>query len=300
VYHSANVDMAFQSGPCLRIGTTTLPILPPYRRYRSLSHRSVKIVMQRIKPFFRRSTPRIYRALSRARAYGEFAFRSPEIIFTRFSQTNRWGSLNSHSGIGSDLEQTTELRRMLPTFIAELQCRSVVDVPCGDYFWMSHIDLDVDRYIGADIVSALVDANRAAFGDDSHSFMVLDLTRDELPPVDLIFCRDCLVHLSYADAGCALRTIRSSRATYLLTTTYIARDRNYNIPTGSWRPINLERPPFNFPPPLKLIDERCTEGNGQFTDKHLGLWRVADLPCDKSRRIGSFRNRGTAHRDQWQ
>lgn len=234
--------------------------------------------MQRTKSFLRRKLPGIYRALSRGRANPHFALRSSGATFSRTYRTNRWEGLESRSGPGSDLVQTDEIRQRLPLLLAELQCRSLLDVPCGDYYWMSHVQLDVDRYIGADIVSAVVDANQAAFGDDTHAFIMVDLTRDELPLVDLIFCRDCLVHLSFADIRSALQNMRSSGATYLLTTTFTARDQNHDISTGAWRPINLELPPFNFPAPLRLIDERCTENDGQFTDKQLGLWRLADLP----------------------
>jgi hypothetical protein len=44
---------------------------------------------------------------------------------------------------------------------------------------------------------------------------------------------------------------------------------------GDWRPLNLCAPPFNFPPPLRIIHEPYRA----FTDKSLGLWRVADLPA---------------------
>jgi hypothetical protein len=44
-----------------------------------------------------------------------------------------------------------------------------------------------------------------------------------------------------------------------------------------WRPLNLELPPFNFPKPVKLINEQCTEGNGEYTDKHLGLWFLDEV-----------------------
>jgi hypothetical protein len=97
-----------------------------------------------------------------------------------------------------------------------------------------------------------------------------------LPRADLVLCRDCLVHLSYAHTLCALNNIRASGSKYLLTTTYSGRDRNSDVPTGSWRPIDLQLPPFQLPAPIRLIDEECPlEG---FRDKRLGLWRVADVP----------------------
>ena len=51
----------------------------------------------------------------------------------------------------------------------------------------------------------------------------------------------------------------------------------YDITTGEWRTLNLSLKPFSFPPPLALIDEQCSEGEGEFRDKCLGLWRIKDL-----------------------
>jgi hypothetical protein len=156
-----------------------------------------------------------------------------------------------------------------------MDCRSLLDVPCGDFSWMKLVEMDVE-YIGGDIVDELVTANQERHGDDSHRFVSLDLLRDELPRVDLVFCRDCLIHFSYRHIFRALNNIKRSGSTYLLTTTYIQRTENGDIPTGGWRPINLELPPFNFPPPIWLIDEQCPHDD--YRDKRLGLWESADIP----------------------
>lgn len=34
--------------------------------------------------------------------------------------------------------------------------RSVLDIPCGDFFWFKEIKLDLDSYIGGDIVAPLI------------------------------------------------------------------------------------------------------------------------------------------------
>ena len=104
-------------------------------------------------------------------------------------------------------------------------------------------------------------------------------TGSPLPSADLLLCRDCLVHLSFQDAGQALANIRRSTIGYLLTTTFPGEADNQDIVTGDWRPLNLERPPFSFPAPLDRIKEGCTEAGGRFGDKSLALWAVADLPA---------------------
>jgi len=108
-------------------------------------------------------------------------------------------------------------------------------------------------------------------------FRKLDLIRDRLPKVDLILCRDCLVHLCFADIVRALDNICDSRSGFLLTTTFTERRENHDIATGQWRFLNLEAAPFTLPRPLKVINEGCTEGEGVWGDKSLGLWRIADI-----------------------
>ena len=124
---------------------------------------------------------------------------------------------------------------------------------------------------------AIISHNRKKHGSAAREFAVMDITAGPLPDADLLFCRDCMVHLSNDDALKALGAIRRSGIRYLLATTFTECDMNGDIVTGDWRIINLEKAPFNLPPPLELVNEHCTEGGGTYADKSLGLWRVADL-----------------------
>lgn len=142
---------------------------------------------------------------------------------------------------------------------------------------MKSVDLKGVNYTGADIVKDLIQSNKERYEGNSICFQNLDLIRDKLPKVDLIFCRDCFVHLSFEDIFQAFRNIRKSQSEYLLVTTFTDRKNNRDIATGQWRTINLEVAPFVLPQPLKIINEGCTEGEGAFEDKALGLWRIADL-----------------------
>jgi hypothetical protein len=140
------------------------------------------------------------------------------------------------------------------------------------------MELPVAEYVGADLLPSLINGHQARYGDERHRFMTLDIRVDVLPCADLLLCRDCLVHLSFEDIVLALKNIKRTSISYLLTTTFPDCDRNEDVVTGDWRVLNLERPPFSFPAPLRLLNERCTEGDGIFSDKSLGLWLVQDLP----------------------
>jgi glycosyltransferase involved in cell wall biosynthesis len=148
--------------------------------------------------------------------------------FAQVYVKNIFGGADSRSGAGSDLQQTAIIRREIPRLLRERSVRSMLDAPCGDWFWIREVDLGIGKYVGADIVEALIEANQSRFGREGIDFVCLDLSKDKLPMVDLIFSRDCLVHLSFEDASRMLRNFKSSGATYLLTTTF-SSDRSMTI-----------------------------------------------------------------------
>jgi glycosyltransferase involved in cell wall biosynthesis len=199
--------------------------------------------------------------------------------FSDIYRNNSFGGRLSRSGEGSDLVQTEVIRRELPKIIRELSIRIFLDAPCGDWFWMKEVALGVERYVGVDIVESLIKKNSEQFGTASRRFLCRNLLEDDLPPADLILCRDCLVHLSFEHIRKVLVNFQRSKAKYLLTTTFTATDRNDDLDGRNefWRTLNFELPPFNFPAPLKLINEHCTEENNLYRDKCLGLWRIDDI-----------------------
>ena len=199
-------------------------------------------------------------------------------IFERLYHSNAAGGGESASGPGSSLGQTAVLRRSLPLLLQNLGVRTLIDAPCGDFNWLRHVELGVDTYLGVDIVAAVVERNQAAFANPRRQFQHADIARQVLPRADLILCRDCLVHLSFADMRQALRNFVRSGSTYLLTTNFAPHRTNADISTGDWRPLNFLAEPFNFPAPLHRLIEGCTEMNAIYTDKSLSLWRLEDIP----------------------
>ncbi|MFI3221237.1 MAG: class I SAM-dependent methyltransferase [Methylococcales bacterium] len=203
--------------------------------------------------------------------------------FSDIYLNNTFKGDESLSGVGSDLVQTATIQIELPKLIKDLNIKSFIDAPCGDWFWMKETSLEVDAYIGIDIVENLIANNNQQFGSASQKFLCLNIVEDKLPKADLIFCRDCLVHLTYDDIYKVITNFKRSQSRYLLTTTFIDRDKNVDlVGKDIWRTLNLQLEPFNFPQPLLLINENCTEVDGRYADKCLGLWRLDDLLVDKS------------------
>lgn len=206
-------------------------------------------------------------------------------FFESVYRDNLWDSGESRSGQGSELAYTASLRAELPVLLKQLAVGSMLDLPCGDFNWMEHVDLAGIEYVGADIVPEIVSANQARFGNAQRRFIRADVVEDTLPEVDLIFCRDCLIHFSYELIGRAVNAMLASKARYLFLThdnTLIRYEPNggKNVDLESlengvnymYRPINFTLPPFSFPQPVHMINEGLWDGY-----KTMALWRTDDL-----------------------
>lgn len=204
--------------------------------------------------------------------------RLASLDFDGIYRNNGFAGTESRSGEGSSLFQTRIIRKELPGLLSDLGVRHLLDVPCGDWNWMRHVDLGDIQYTGGDIVQTIVDRNIETHGNEKRKFACLNIVTGPLPKADLIFCRDCLVHLNFADGLAALEQFRKSGATWLLMTTFTNRDGNEDLYEGSiWRPLNLEKAPYNLPKAERYINEECTEGDNMYGDKCLALWRLAEI-----------------------
>lgn len=200
-------------------------------------------------------------------------------VFTQIYTTNFWANEESVSGSGSTLQETAILRKILPILLQSLNIQTMLDAPCGDHNWIKHIDLTfLNKYIGVDVVQDIIANNKALYECKGKEFRHLDILEDELPYTDLILCRDCLVHFPHKFVWQALNQMKASGARYLLTTTYPDLTQNMDIQKiGWWRPLNLQKPPFNFPEPLIIIHEGVWHEDKGRASKSIALWDFNDL-----------------------
>jgi hypothetical protein len=201
-------------------------------------------------------------------------------VFHDIFRNNSWHiteGFSSRSGPGSEMEQTGAILEKIPEIFRSLGVHSFLDVPCGDFNWLKWLDWSNMQYLGGDIVPELAARNQRLYAKDNIAFRTINLIEDNLPEADMLFCRDCLVHFSFEDIRKTLHNIRRSPIKYFMSTTFPKESSNQDIITGGWRPLNMTLPPFDFPEPLVIVNEKCTEANGLFDDKSMACWLVRDL-----------------------
>ncbi len=240
------------------------------------------------------SPPRTARAMaSRARAaarrtavyptYVKWKYRlSPgarQSYFSGVFATNVWGDDGSRSGSGSTVANTATLRAELPGMLDRLAIRTLLDLPCGDWTWMQHVDRSrLERYVGADIAPELIEHLTQLHRAPRVEFMQLDVLSSSLPQVDAVMMRDLLGHLDDVRVRRAVRNVRRSGAQWLLASHYPELAKNEDIAMGSWRPQNFLLAPYRWPEPVAILWERPPPP-AEREDKALAAWLVTTLPA---------------------
>jgi SAM-dependent methyltransferase len=202
--------------------------------------------------------------------------------FRQIYETDHW---KGGSGEGSDVAAIEPYRRLLETVIAATDVDTIVDAGCGDWQFSRLIDWSGKRYLGVDIVPAVVEANRQAFGREDVEFVAADIRTDDLRTADLLLCKDVLQHWDLQSIVAFLAR-NLPRYRYALITNDIASVHigaemlNGEIPIGHWRPLDLERPPFGATAQWRFdFDIR-----GEWTKRSLLFVRRAGRPLATLRR----------------
>ena len=183
-----------------------------------------------------------------------FSTNSIEDRFTKIFKLNYWGNNESVSGGGSSLASTKNITHKLPQLINQFKVTSILDAPCGDFYWMAHVMKNLKiKYLGGDIVTKIINENNNKYRSDIINFRKINIISDKLPDSDLMICRDCLFHFSYEDIFKFFENFINSNIRILLTTSHsndYSNDKflfkNKNILTGDYRKIDLFSEPFNF------------------------------------------------------
>ncbi len=110
---------------------------------------------------------------------------------------------------------------------------------------MSLVDLNGASYLGLDVIEQRVEANRRK--NPSLPCRFADLTACDLPPADLIICKDVLQHWTNAEVSAFLaRLMMDATFRHALVTNCNYGTPNQDIRTGGWRPLDLTAQPFHI------------------------------------------------------
>lgn len=200
--------------------------------------------------------------------------KSVEKRFNNIYKLGLWdGKGQSKSGAGSTLEATENIRQMLPVFLNQVEAKSLIDLGCGDFYWMKEIQIPC-KYVGLDIVPDVIEENNKMYKKTKREFLYHDAINDPLPKnSDVVLCREVMFHLSFEHGIALLDKVIQSDARFFLTTTSDAANNNKNIRTGQFRNINLFKRPYNLPPCIdKWKDSSSVSG-----DRYLAIWKVSDI-----------------------
>lgn len=193
-------------------------------------------------------------------------------------QLGYWNSRNgSKSGVGSNLNSTENIRNELTKFIKKKKIKTLFDIPCGDFFWMRKIDLKKINYTGGDIVSDIIKSNKNIYSKKNIKFCNKDIITESIEKYDVIFVRDCFVHLSDKEIILSLKNICNSKSIYLISTFF---EKNWNNSKSkkidNWRPLNLMKTPFNLPKPDYILNDNAPH-NKYDKNKFMGVWKIKKI-----------------------
>lgn len=122
-------------------------------------------------------------------------------------------------GMASTMVATTQLRPALANWLREQAIRRLVDAGCGDFNWMSAVDLSgLELYAGYDLVPEIITRNQQLYGERrGHFFTVADITRSPLAACDAILCRNVFDQIPPEAHLQTLERFRASGARWLLS-----------------------------------------------------------------------------------
>lgn len=158
------------------------------------------------------------------------------------------------SGGGSHTPSLTEPYIELVIKLLSQQPRThVVDIGCGDFAIGRRIAPACQRYVGVDIVPALIADLKSRFANDNISFVTLDAVSESLPEGNICLIRQVLQHLSNQDILKVLEKL--NQFDLLVITEHLpnnpeSADFNRDIESGAGIRLGLnsgvyvDKPPF--------------------------------------------------------
>ncbi len=172
---------------------------------------------------------------------------------TELYTKNAWGCLESRSGATSTIHRTEQLRGQLPQFFSKFNIKSILDCGCGDWTWMSDVDLSDIQYIGVDIVDPLIDYLQSKFSKPGIRFQKMDVMEDPSETADVWFVRDLLCLYPSSSYSLFFQRFLESNSNYIAISSIDTDEPNDIGIMGIWRRLNLKSAPFALKHPIHIL-----------------------------------------------
>ena len=170
-------------------------------------------------------------------------------IFDKIYKEAHWGqgSINGgSSGHGSSPEMNKEYINYLNNFIKKNNIQSIVDIGCGDWQIMNHINLLNIDYSGFDVAEEVINRNNNLYKTSTTNFYKTELGEYyNYPKADLLICKDVLQHLDYQNINNILTQLDKYEDVIIIND-FSENTVNQNIPNGGWRELDITKEPFNI------------------------------------------------------
>jgi hypothetical protein len=219
------------------------------------------------------------------RARQMWATRSNAAIFGNIYENRLWGVGSDrdapfYSGIGSYDPSVVQYVSLVIDVINRYDIRNVMEIGCGDFAVASQYVGKCQKYLGIEVVRALVEHNQRTYGTKVVSFLFVDASRTKLPPCDLCIIRQVLQHLSNKDI---INIFSNIAAKYILVTEHLPaahKVTSFNLDKKPGADIRvsrgsgvfIDRPPFNLN--AQLLMEANVTSDIHEADERFVTWLV--------------------------
>jgi Methyltransferase domain len=189
-----------------------------------------------------------------------FSKKSLQETFSEIYLQKTWGgeSVDFFSGDGShDPHLVSVYVAAVRQFLAGFNVKvPVVDLGCGDFNVGRQLTSYVSYYVACDVVSQLIERNRARFAEPHLVFRCMDITKDPLPSGEVVFLRQVLQHLSNREILQVIAKLSAYK--FLVLTEHLPANPVFapnldkphgagiRLGRGSGSGVVLTSPPFNL------------------------------------------------------
>lgn len=207
---------------------------------------------------------------------------APQKYFSAVYKHNFWNGEHSRSGTGSEGSFATQKIELVKHIVSEYNISTILDLGCGDFFWMQEIASQLPRYHGIDVVPSVIEQNIAIHASDTVSFQCLDLSKKDdqsrlqLQSCDLILCFDVIGHMLNDEIDRFLEYVfYHLNGRYLLLTNRIDEksERYLQRPKSRLEGINIQKHPLFLKHQLKPVWKKKAAYPGDFFE----LYDLNDL-----------------------